>query len=150
MIAADAQKFFTLRVKRGLITDGMHRYIRHPNYLGEMMIYGSFAMMVWHWFPVLVLAPLRVARTTWPDEIAKWEAAGGKAEAAWDNLQLGLGYTYLNTEVLELEDFSALVAGAGATPAALSTSEGEELPYSPHNQAVVNARYSVPVPAKCV
>ena len=56
MIAADAQKYFTLRVKRGLITDGMHRYIRHPNYLGEMMIYGSFALMVWHWLPVLVLA----------------------------------------------------------------------------------------------
>lgn len=55
MIAADAQKFYTLRVKRGLITDGLHRYVRHPNYLGEMMIYGSFAMMVWHWFPVLVL-----------------------------------------------------------------------------------------------
>ena len=56
MIAADAQKFYTLRVQRGLITDGMHRHIRHPNYLGEMMIYGSFAMMVWHWLPVLVLA----------------------------------------------------------------------------------------------
>lgn len=56
MIAADAQKFYTLRVQRGLITDGVHRYIRHPNYLGEMMIYGSFAMMAWHWFPVLVLA----------------------------------------------------------------------------------------------
>ncbi len=56
MIAADAQKYFTLRVKRGLITDGMHRYIRHPNYLGEMMIYGSFALMVWHWLPVVVLA----------------------------------------------------------------------------------------------
>jgi len=56
MIAADAQKFYTLRVKRGLITDGLHRYVRHHNYLGEMMIYGSFAMMVWHWFPVLVLA----------------------------------------------------------------------------------------------
>lgn len=56
MIAADAQKFFTLRVKRGLITDGMHRWVRHPNYLGEMMIYASFAMMAWHWFPVLVLA----------------------------------------------------------------------------------------------
>jgi protein-S-isoprenylcysteine O-methyltransferase Ste14 len=56
MIAADAQKFFTLRVQRGLITDGMHRWVRHPNYLGEMMIYGSFAMLVWHWFPVLVLA----------------------------------------------------------------------------------------------
>ena len=56
MIAADAQKFFTLRVRRGLITDGVHRYVRHPNYLGEMMIYGSFAMMAWHWLPVVVLA----------------------------------------------------------------------------------------------
>jgi protein-S-isoprenylcysteine O-methyltransferase Ste14 len=56
MMAADAQKFFTLRVRRGLISDGVHRYVRHPNYLGEMMIYGSLAMMVWHWLPVLVLA----------------------------------------------------------------------------------------------
>ena len=56
MIAADAQKFYTLRLQHGLITDGMHRWVRHPNYLGEMMIYGSFAMLVWHWFPVLVLA----------------------------------------------------------------------------------------------
>lgn len=55
MIAADAQKYFTLRVRRGLITDGVHRFIRHPNYLGEMMIYGSFALMVWHWLPLLVL-----------------------------------------------------------------------------------------------
>jgi len=56
MIAADAQKYFTLRLKRGLITDGMFRYVRHPNYLGEMMIYGSFALMVWHWLPFVVLA----------------------------------------------------------------------------------------------
>lgn len=55
MIAADAQKYFTLRVQKGLITDGVHRYIRHPNYLGEMMIYGSFALMVWHWLPLIVL-----------------------------------------------------------------------------------------------
>jgi protein-S-isoprenylcysteine O-methyltransferase Ste14 len=56
MIAADAQKYFTLRERSGLITDGMFRYLRHPNYLGEIMIYGSFALMVWHWLPVLVLA----------------------------------------------------------------------------------------------
>jgi protein-S-isoprenylcysteine O-methyltransferase Ste14 len=56
MIAADAQKFYTLRVKRELITDGMFKYVRHPNYLGEMMIYGAFALMVWHRLPVLVLA----------------------------------------------------------------------------------------------
>ena len=56
MIAADAQKYFTLRYQPGLITDGMHCYIRHPNYLGEMLIYASFALMVWHWLPVLVLS----------------------------------------------------------------------------------------------
>jgi protein-S-isoprenylcysteine O-methyltransferase Ste14 len=56
MIAADAQKHFTLRLRPGLITDGVHRWVRHPNYLGEMMVYGSFALMVWHWLPALVLA----------------------------------------------------------------------------------------------
>ena len=56
MIAADSHKYYTLHVQRGLITDGMHRYVRHPNYLGEMLIYASFALMVWHWLPVLVLA----------------------------------------------------------------------------------------------
>ena len=40
---------------RGLITSSMFRYIRHPNYLGEMMIYASYAVVVWHWFPWLVL-----------------------------------------------------------------------------------------------
>ena len=56
MIAADAQKYFTLRLRPGLITDGMHRWIRHPNYLGEMLVYGSFALLVWHWLPALILA----------------------------------------------------------------------------------------------
>ena len=56
MIAADAQKYFTLRERRQLITDGVHRYIRHPNYLGEMLIYGSFALVVWHWIPAAILA----------------------------------------------------------------------------------------------
>jgi protein-S-isoprenylcysteine O-methyltransferase Ste14 len=56
MIAADAQKYFTLRIKRGLIIDGMYRYIRHSNYLGEMLTYGSFALMVWHWLSFVVLA----------------------------------------------------------------------------------------------
>lgn len=56
MIAADAQKFFSLRERRGLICDGMFARIRHPNYLGEMMIYGSYALMVWHWLPPIVLA----------------------------------------------------------------------------------------------
>ena len=48
MLGADAQKFFVLKVKRGLITDGFFSRIRHPNYLGEMMIYGSFAALSCH------------------------------------------------------------------------------------------------------
>jgi protein-S-isoprenylcysteine O-methyltransferase Ste14 len=56
MIGADAQKYFTLKHKRGLITRGFFAHIRHPNYTGEMMIYGSYALLVWHWLPALILA----------------------------------------------------------------------------------------------
>lgn len=56
MTSADAQKYFTLRLRSGLISDGMFKYIRHPNYLGEMIIYTSFAMVIWHWIPVAILA----------------------------------------------------------------------------------------------
>lgn len=58
MIGADAQKFYTLRLRKGLIEDGMFARIRHPNYLGEMMIYGSFALVVWHWLPVVILGAI--------------------------------------------------------------------------------------------
>lgn len=40
----------------GLITGGFFARTRHPNYLGEMMIYGSFALVVGHWLPWLILA----------------------------------------------------------------------------------------------
>jgi protein-S-isoprenylcysteine O-methyltransferase Ste14 len=56
MMGSDAQKYFTLRVRRGLITDGFFARIRHPNYLGEMMLYGSFAALSGHWLPWVVLA----------------------------------------------------------------------------------------------
>ena len=56
MMAADAQKYFTLKYHKGLITSGMFTLVRHPNYLGEMMIYGAFAIMTWHWIPWAILA----------------------------------------------------------------------------------------------
>ena len=56
MMAADVQKYSTLQLKSGLIATGMFKYIRHPNYLGEMMVYGSFALLAWHWIPAVVLA----------------------------------------------------------------------------------------------
>ncbi len=56
MTAADVQKYSTLKLRKGLITDGMFKTIRHPNYLGEMMVYSAFALLAWHWIPALVLA----------------------------------------------------------------------------------------------
>jgi steroid 5-alpha reductase family enzyme len=56
MVGADAQRFFTLRARPGLITDGMFRFVRRPNYLGEMMVYGSYALLVRHWIPWVILA----------------------------------------------------------------------------------------------
>jgi protein-S-isoprenylcysteine O-methyltransferase Ste14 len=56
MLSADAQKTFSLRCRPGLIQDGMFKYIRHPNYLGEMMIYAAYALLVQHWMPWLILA----------------------------------------------------------------------------------------------
>lgn len=55
MMGSDAQKYFVLKLRRGLVTDGFFSRIRHPNYLGEMMIYGSFALLAQHWLPWLIL-----------------------------------------------------------------------------------------------
>jgi len=46
-------------VARGIVNANhsvTFRYVRHANYLGETMTYGSFAVMVWHWLPFVVLA----------------------------------------------------------------------------------------------
>jgi protein-S-isoprenylcysteine O-methyltransferase Ste14 len=56
MIGSDAQKYFVLKERRGLITNGFFGRVRHPNYLGEMMLYGSFAALSMHWAPWLILA----------------------------------------------------------------------------------------------
>ncbi|GMI48273.1 hypothetical protein TrCOL_g8993 [Triparma columacea] len=45
MMASDSQKYFVLKAKKGLIEDGWFGYCRNTNYLGEMMIYGSYAAM---------------------------------------------------------------------------------------------------------
>jgi hypothetical protein len=45
MMITDAQKYFCLLHKKGLIDYGMFASNRNPNYLGEMMLYGSFAII---------------------------------------------------------------------------------------------------------
>lgn len=55
MLASDFQKHKQLLHEKKLITTGYFKYIRHPNYLGEMMVYGSFAWVSGHWLPWLIL-----------------------------------------------------------------------------------------------
>lgn len=56
MLGADAQKYFTLRLRPGLITDGLFARTRNPNYLGEMMIYAAYALLARHWLAWAILA----------------------------------------------------------------------------------------------
>lgn len=53
---SDAQKYYTLRLRRGLIDDGLFARTRNPNYLGEILIYTAYATMAMHWLPFAVLA----------------------------------------------------------------------------------------------
>lgn len=53
---SDAQKYFTLQYKPGLITDGFFSRSRNINYLGELMIYCAFALLTISWWGFLGIA----------------------------------------------------------------------------------------------
>ena len=53
--SSDAQKYFTLKIKKELITDGFFKRIRNTNYLGEILIYLSFAMLSMNIIPFIIL-----------------------------------------------------------------------------------------------
>ena len=53
--ASDAQKYFTLRIKKDLIKDGFFKHIRNTNYLGEILIYLSFAILSMSLIPFVIL-----------------------------------------------------------------------------------------------
>ncbi len=54
MMASDTQKYFVLKVKKGLIQDGWFATCRNTNYLGEMLLYLSFAVVSKSWIPVII------------------------------------------------------------------------------------------------
>ncbi len=56
MIAADCQKHFSLKYRKGLMTEGVFKYTRNPNFFGEVLIYGAYAILVNHWIGYAVLA----------------------------------------------------------------------------------------------
>ena len=53
--ASDAQKYFTLKLKKDLIKDGFFKRIRNTNYLGELLIYISFSILSMSYIPFLIL-----------------------------------------------------------------------------------------------
>ncbi|RMG87191.1 MAG: DUF1295 domain-containing protein [Chloroflexi bacterium] len=53
---ADMQKYWALRLRPNtLITEGVWRWCRNPNYLGELLIYLSFALLALYWVPLIVV-----------------------------------------------------------------------------------------------
>ena len=54
MMGSDGQKYFTLREKRKLLNDSFMKWTRNPNYVGEMLLYSSFAVVVQRWEPWIV------------------------------------------------------------------------------------------------
>ncbi len=81
MMTADCQKYFLLRTRPGLIDDGLFARVRHPNYLGEMMLYSAYALIVGHWIPWAVL--LFVWSTLFSTNILLKEASMSR-HPTWD------------------------------------------------------------------
>ncbi len=55
--ASDMQKHTSLHLRpETLITDGFFLRVRNINYFGELLIYLSFALLAYHWLPLIILA----------------------------------------------------------------------------------------------
>lgn len=58
MLCTDIQKYVTLRLKKGLISDLMVGNCRNTNYVGEILIYMSFAVLSNKWSSYITLISL--------------------------------------------------------------------------------------------
>jgi len=53
--ASDSQKYFSLKLKKDLIKEGFFKNVRNTNYLGEILIYLSFALISMSFIPFAIL-----------------------------------------------------------------------------------------------
>ncbi|KDO24945.1 hypothetical protein SPRG_09589 [Saprolegnia parasitica CBS 223.65] len=51
LMCTDTQKFYQLKARPGLITDGWLTWSRNTNYLGTFSVYLAHAILAQHWFP---------------------------------------------------------------------------------------------------
>merc|ERR1712137_47772 len=58
MMAADTQKYFVLKVRKGLISDGWFATCRNMNYFGEVLLYSSFGVVSQSWIPFACYMPI--------------------------------------------------------------------------------------------
>jgi len=67
---SDMQKHMALALRPGhLLTEGLWRRTRNPNYFGELLIYLGFTMLAMHWLPIAVL--LGVVLGVWVPNMIK-------------------------------------------------------------------------------
>jgi protein-S-isoprenylcysteine O-methyltransferase Ste14 len=84
MIATDAQKYFCLMHKRHLVDYGMFAHCRNPNYLGEMMLYSSFAILSNRTTPWVIL--LTIWSTAFAAMLYSKEVSFSR-KVGWDQYQ---------------------------------------------------------------
>ncbi|GMI43857.1 hypothetical protein TeGR_g6820 [Tetraparma gracilis] len=101
MMAADSQKHYVLKAKKGLITDGWFAYCRNTNYLGEMMIYGSYAALSQDWISWAILVyvwGLAFGRNMMAKEERCMKKPGGPEYIARSGLILPDLYSWLTAD----------------------------------------------------
>lgn len=87
--SSDAQKYYTLKYHKGLITEGFFSSSRNPNYLGEILIYLGFALLAQHWLPFVILGAF-AAGIFMPNMLKKDESLSRYPEFAEYKQQSGL------------------------------------------------------------
>ncbi|NJL64766.1 MAG: DUF1295 domain-containing protein [Methylacidiphilales bacterium] len=104
---SDAQKYFTLKYQPGLITEGFFERCRNTNYLGEILIYSSFAMLVQHWLPFLIFGGFITAIFI-PNMLKKDQSLSRYPEFADYKRRSGLVFPKLFTPFVRAENNSVV------------------------------------------